>query len=70
MQLQMRKRDASIIERGIGLWLVCWTGFDFVESLRRHGSHTVREGIFFALAVILMLATVIKFKAQNQDSES
>lgn len=40
---------------------VCFTGFEFVQSELRHAPSRVRHGIYFALALILVLASPFIF---------
>lgn len=42
--------------------VVGWTGFDFVRSWLQHSSRVLSDGVFFALAVILMVIGLFELK--------
>ncbi len=65
MKFVVRKSRISLIDGAIVVWLVCWSGFDFVRAWRRHSPYTIGEGIFFALAIVLMLILPFELKDQN-----
>lgn len=65
MKFIVRKSRISIIDGAIVVWLVCWSGFDFIRAWRRHSPYTVGEGIFFALAIVLMLITPFELKDRS-----
>lgn len=65
MKFIVRKSRISIIDGAIVVWLVCWSGFDFIRAWRRHSPYTVGEGIFFALAIVLILITPFELKHRS-----
>lgn len=65
MKFIVRKSRISITDAAIVIFLVCWSGFDFIRAWRRHSPYTVGEGIFFALAIVLMLITPFELKHRS-----
>ena len=53
----------------VPLWLVCWSGSDFIKSWYRHDGHMVGEGVFLAVAILLMLGGAFTFISDQPGSE-
>ena len=70
MKLRIRRSRISILEGVSILCLVCLTGFEFIESWHRHAPHRVGDGVFFALALILMQARAFEFKVGDSGPQS
>jgi len=59
MKLKIIRSRDMIASSFVALSLVFWSGSDFIQSYRRHGTDLIGEGVFLALALILMLGTAL-----------
>ena len=66
----MKMRRPGVVDSIIVLWLVGWTGSDFVKAWNHHSPKIVGEGMCFALALFLMLLTSLELKPRGLNNGS
>jgi hypothetical protein len=48
----------------LGILIACSSGIDLARSWHKHDHHTLGEGVFFALALVLMFVCITSFKVR------